>query len=293
VNKKVVEALAEAGAFDSFEIARHEVFLALQPKPKPKKGDPGPDQLGFFAQAAPEPEKDTAPRDLQEAAEMAKNKKVIGPWTYSERLRREHNILGFWITGHPLDRYSDVEERLRTCTSIGIVERKRNEPISLVGIISSIHKIPTKRGDQMTFVTLTDRVGMIEVILFPPIYERYKALIVVGTPVLAEGTLERDGSEGKVSVDTMGDLRDIRQRIATSLDIHVQPQDSQRPRLEALAAILEGHPGECPLRMCIDDTDGNTLGRIGELPLKVNPRPDLFDDIEKWSGRPNSIRLPG
>jgi DNA polymerase-3 subunit alpha len=288
VNKKVTESLAAAGAFDSLGVMRHEVFAALK---KPSKEDLDKDQASMFeleASATP-----SAPRDLEEMAAMTKVDPAARPWTYTERLDRERAILGFWITGHPLDRYEDVEHRLRTCTSVDIVNRKRNEPVTLVGIISNIHKIPTKRGEVMTFITITDRVGMIEVVLFPKIYERYKALIVIGMPILAEGTLERDGSEGKVSVDTLADLREVRSRVATSLDLHIRPSDNNRKRLTEIVDILKTYPGDNQVRVCCDGDDGTTIGRIDGLELRVRPASELFEAIEVWSGRPNDLRLPG
>lgn len=285
-NKTAMKRLAAAGAFDAFGVERHHVEEQLTSDNKKKtKGAVPTEQLGFFS------EEIRAPRDLQEAIEDEKNQKK-GPWTYSERLTREKSALGYWITGHPLDRYHDVEQRLRTATSQSITRFKRKDPVSLVGIITQIHRIETKGGHAMTFVTITDRVGQIEVVLVPKITRRFSRLIQKDLAVLVEGILDRDGSEGKVRVDNMADLGILRARLASTLELHLSREDAQESTLDTVLDTLEASPGHCPVRIVLHDND-SVLGWIDVPEIKITPHPDVFDAIERITGLPDSLRLPG
>jgi len=269
VTKATVGAMAKAGVFDSFGIER---YLAV-----------------------PELERITA--EIKNA--RRKKPKVLEPadpavpWTYSERMKNEMSVLGFWISGHPLDRYIDVERRFRTVDTISLKQQDAGQTLNLIGVVHRIHKIRTQHGDEMVFLTVADRKGMAEVVLVPDIYARFKRHIEVGNPLVVGGIMERSGEEGKLRVDEVDDLRAIRHRTATTVHLHLVTSELERSLLEELVTIVNDYAGKCPLVLIVhEELDQEPIGKSARLGYLIDPSPEFFEAIEALTGRPHAARTP-
>ena len=331
VGKTVLNALCDAGALDSFEVPRHEVLERIAASRTKKKIAKAPDEplmlilFGDRLEVVEDPDDARSePGDAEErfgAASLADD-----PWSYTTRMQREYKALGFWITGHPLDRWADVEQRIRTATTAESEQLERNDPVSLVGIVSSLHRVETRTGAYMMYLTLADRVGMLEVVLRPVAFSRFERLCKVGAPVQIHGTKSADGPEGRVVVDKVVDLRSLRARIATCIDIYIEwhkvidpgkPDSRLHQVIEeddgrlsagssfqsALLDLLDAHAGHIPVRLVIIESLGDEISPVGsraeplgwidlsEFPIR--PTQSFFDDVEKLTRRPDAARLPG
>jgi DNA polymerase-3 subunit alpha len=242
---------------------------------------------------SPEPSKSTT-AETATAKEEEKDEPVWAkPWTFTERMAREARVLGLWLTGHPLDRYVDVE-RVSRCMTIEDLPRLRaGMSASVMGVIVKVHKIPTKRGDTMGFLAVMDRTMETEVTLFPNVWKTVEKRVSAGVCVHVIGRVDRDGNDGKLIVEEIETLDGIRSRLATTVDVHLEvPQDTgDDARIDALRSILEAHPGTVPTRL-LCTKPGRWTTTPMRMPFTVDPTPEFFAAVEGLLMRPCSVTLP-
>jgi DNA polymerase-3 subunit alpha len=281
VTKASVLALLHAGALDSFGISRKELFHRIEAQKDKKKITRNPLQPELISTES----KPDSPHEEEEKTPLE--------WTTTAQLEREAERLGFWVTGHPLDRYHDVEVRFRTATTLEVESLIRGTPVNLVGILTKIHRIQTRHGDLMTFLTIADRIGMTEVVLFPEVYERHKKKIQVGAPLLVSGVPEASEGQGKIQVQDLTDLPTLRAQIATTLHLYLTREETERSFLSSLLDLFAEYRGTCPVQIAVQETGQESpLGWCEDLGYKVVPTQELFDEIERRTGRPDALRIP-
>ena len=247
VNRRVIESLIKAGAFDSLGAPRAQLLAGLdraleqgQRHQRERQQGQGSffDMLGGEAlPAAPAAE---AP-DLHE-------------WEADQLLAYEKEVLGFYLTGHPLARYQSLAARLGVLRIGELAAREDGSRVTLLGLAGVVKEITTKGGDRMAFVTLEDMSGSLEVTVFPDAYKGSAAHLRGGLPLLVRGRLE-GGEEKKLLAE---ELRPVTEAAATDADgpggdpftacrIRVPANGAARERLEALRERCRAHAGPLPL----------------------------------------------
>jgi DNA polymerase III alpha subunit len=258
--KKVTHAvfanLCSAGGFDALQ-PRRDLVLAEWPQ-KPKEG---------------------------ETVET-------GLWTWSDRMAREQKALGMWLTGHPLDRYGLFAGRGdKPLSAIGKTKAKR--PFRIVGTILRLHRITTKTGKKMVFITLSSKDGYVEVSCFPEAWSRYGNLLQVGASVLLKGAVDRDGPGGRYVVEGVESLDELRRWNTTSVEIALHADEVTRLG-EEIAKILQrhriarGNSGDRHAAISVEWPDGRRAYFRLDKPLDA--RPELFLELERATGRIDSVR---
>ena len=106
----------------------------------------------------------------------------IPEWDQGERLKYERELTGFYISSHPLARYEATIQALATASTIGLPELSGRSEVKLCGIITTVKSMLTKKGDRMAYLTLEDLQGMVEIIVFPDLYQNSRRLDRAGTP---------------------------------------------------------------------------------------------------------------
>jgi DNA polymerase-3 subunit alpha len=192
VNKRVYESLIQSGALDSLPGHRAQKLAGLEPvmeRAARKHRDAERGQFGLFGEGQ-EPEEAPLPE--------------VEPWSAQEQLKLEKEALGFFLTGHPLDRFKDVICMMCNSTSRAIKEAPNGERAVIGGLVISVKMILDRNQRQMAFVTLEDREGQAEVVVFSDVLEKSRPLIVEDRVLLVEGKVsKRNGGEGKVLVNTV------------------------------------------------------------------------------------------
>ena len=294
VNKSMLQSLIGAGATDELGIDRFEAWWELE-KPAPARKPKGysENQLGLFSGGK-------TMGEIQEKVDAQREEEARPRrWSYSERLDRERGALGCWLSGHPLDRFTSMEQRARNCTSGDLSEKTRKDVLTLVGVITKVHAIRTKRGDNMGFFTLSDRVGLVEVSLSPRVWEKYRPLVERDRCVTVRGRLDRDGDQGKFVVDLVSGVRDLaQQRTDAAKGIHLclLDTDTETQHLKEIRACLESYivreaPTGCKLRIHYFTKDNLHGALFLEGDPIFSPAPELFRDIERLTGRPDALSL--
>jgi DNA polymerase-3 subunit alpha len=191
-NKKVLEALVKSGSFDFVGLSRMGLFDQLDStadsaqRSKDEKERGQNSLFGMFAAAAPK--SDGTPVKLQQAPE----------WPEDERLRYEKETLGFYITGHPLNRFND-ELKLFANASTDTLYKFVDETVNIGGIVSQIKKTKIKKGrnegQMMAKFFLDDQAGSVEVVVFSDLYSKYSRWLDNGVAVLVTAMVKDTGGQ--------------------------------------------------------------------------------------------------
>jgi len=251
VNKKTVESLIKSGAFDSLGISRVqalEVYEKIMDRISQLKKKTIDGQLSLFESFVVENEKD----DLPETKELPK--KVI--------LSMEKEMLGFYISGHPLSEYEEdirlyANVTTRELKTISFDEHEFNDvglkikdgdEVIIGGIISSKSLKFTKNNQVMAFIGLEDLYGSVEVIVFPNIYEKYYNLINIDNTVIIEGKISLKEEENpKIICNSVKPLIKNWGKICIELD-----NLGQIYILERIKPILKYYKGNIPVLITLN-----------------------------------------
>jgi DNA polymerase III subunit alpha len=284
LGKNVLEALVWSGAVDSLEKDRHDAWWSVTRKPSKelsKRIPPG--QIGLFSGRTAQEEhlEKTKAEDLEGKPE---------PPSFAERMEREAKALGTILSDHPLRRFRDVVSRIRTHSLRNAHALRSGISIAVAGHIESLVRAKGRNDDEYVRLLLEDGDGSIQIILRGPLVTRVSDHLKVGACIKVEGKVDSKGEEAIIDADAVESLASIRTRVSRMLEIDLEPQAV--PRIEALARILDERTS----------TSGSTirirfLGREGvrlaELDRKVELLETDLDRIERITGRPDSVHLPG
>jgi DNA polymerase-3 subunit alpha len=250
VNRRVIESLIKAGAFDALGLPRAHLLaqcdLALESGQRQQR-DRAEGQASFFdLLPAPAP----APRTAEPAAA------VVPEWDDDQRLAYEKEVLGFYVSGHPLARFEGVAESLGVTSSAELVNRSHGARVTLFGHVAALKETATKSGNRMAFLTLEDMAGTVEVTVFPEPYKAAAPYLRAREPVVVRGRVD-DGDKGRVVLAE--DVRLLEQSLAagggrprnggepSACRVRVRAGEDSAERLAALRRLCEEHPGGVPV----------------------------------------------
>jgi DNA polymerase-3 subunit alpha len=178
----------------------------------------------------------------------------VAPWTDRERLGYERELLGFYVTGHPLGIVAPALARF-TDTRSSATEGKDGRDVRIGGLLSQLRETRTRKGDAMGFGTLEDLEGSFDLVIFSEPFARLRVLLKSALepgpgqpplPVVITGKLE-GGDPPKVLVRDAMKLEDAEQKLASRLRVDVLETEASRDRLTALRRSFASHPGDCPV----------------------------------------------
>lgn len=269
LNKKSVESLAKAGAFDQLTernavLENIESLLTFNRTLRKTKESGQQNLFGNIASVA-------EPRIRLPHVQAA---------TKEERLSWERELLGLYVSDHPLSEFRSELSGI----AIPISEAKETPPqqkITIAGVVARMKKITTKNGKPMLFVTLEDFTTTIEALIFPSLYEKTASLWTDGRKIVLEGKLSDKDGEIKILADTARELsRNTIPRKPQPLARHVRiriPSNATKQQLLTLQNLLQKHHDEsgAPVQLII--THNATLRTIG-TPYKVSPGSMLQKD---------------
>jgi DNA polymerase-3 subunit alpha len=284
VNRRVVEALVRCGAFDTLHENRSSVWASLdvaldRAASEQRDRAVGQESLfgGLSADDAP-----TAP-SLIDAPE----------WSERERLSHEKELLGFYVSGHPLGEVA-AEMRRYTDTTATTTEGKDGREVMVGGLLSGLRETRTKRGARMGFAVLEDLEGAFDLVIFSEPYNLHVETLRSASdggggdgpiPLLISGTLEA-GDPPKILVRDVLRLTEAQQRLTQRLRVRVLEPDVDRDRMIALREVLRAHQGDCSVYLHITiPGESETVLQVGGI-RGVDPSEVLLKDVDALFGRP-------
>ncbi|WNC16225.1 DNA polymerase III subunit alpha [Brevibacillus brevis] len=232
VNRRVAESLVLCGALDSLPGHRSQLLLLLDEavgKANGKRIERDADQLNLFAgeeSGAPVRE----PKDYPD----------VPPFSRTQQLKEERELLGVYISGHPLDQYVHLAEHAEVTKIASLGELPRDKTVKVFGMVTEERRIQTKKGDPMAFVTLEDKTAQVEMVVFPQVYAKYGDLLVRERMVVAEARIDHQ--------DDLVKLLASRIWAAESLPVPVEttPPAARTPMASADKGALETPAAAAP-----------------------------------------------
>ncbi len=234
VNKRVVESLIKCGAFDATGAARSRMTASLEDaleygqRIQKEKMDP---QMGLFG-GGEQPLVINAPAlpDIPE-------------WDEKQLLAFEKESLGFYISGHPLNRHEALLDKFTNSNAVSLKDIQDGGAVRIGGIVRSTKVITTKKGHLMAFVTIEDMHGSVEVTIFSRVYLAVNELLVEDLPLLIEGVVQKDEQSVKLIADTVIPIEKAEETWTASVHFNLETARTVRADLEELYEILQLHPG--------------------------------------------------
>jgi DNA polymerase-3 subunit alpha len=251
-NKRVLESLVAAGACDSLAGHRKQLIEALEPalaEAQLLQQEREAGQASLFGEA--------------DGGAAAHRQRIslpdIPPWTEAERLAREKEVLGFFISGHPLERFRDEVELFGTRTTATLGEWSEHQA-SIGAVVTAVKRqISKKTGKEYARLVLEDFHGTAEAIVFPDAWAKLNQTIVADAALLLTGGYsDRDRGEDHAPfiIESARRMDELKASGAVALSLRWGAPTAPRPEaLQQAAALCSAHPGPTPVY--IEWTDGN------------------------------------
>jgi len=303
VNRKVLECLVKAGAFDFEKRPRRQLFETIERamgRGSSSQKDKAAGQSSLFGMLGGG-EGATAPLKNDYAA--------VEEWPEKERLSLEKEAIGFYVSGHPLHQY-DKELKRYARPVVAVQRSRRDDKVTVAGIVASLRERPTKTGKRMAWVVLEDLSGSIEVVCFPgkdgtrnvqdaksgkwvksgpkPGFEQWEALLKGDEPVLVTGSVQINNRDEETPVveliaEEIQSLKEVREKRTRRLELKLDASCVTEEKLQRLSELVKQHAGATPLAVSIL-FPGEAEALVGNLPLKVQVTDELLLSVNKLFG---------
>ncbi len=277
VNRRVIESLIKAGAMDALG-CRSQLIASLDSAIETgmrELRDRQSGQSGLFGMLAgseehPEPELPKVP-----------------DWTSQEKLAGEKELLGYYVTGHPLDQFRDKVMDLRTHTSSTLEGLAKGFEVKLCGIMTGIQRKRNRDGKPWVAMQVEDWDGSIEAMVFPKAYEQMASMIAEDRAVLIRATaLPEEGAPPKVSVQDVIPLENARVNLANLIGIRVWLGMNGNSKAEALRELFARKPGEAQVRLRLEKMRDFSVTL--DVTARVKPDREFRAEVERICG-PDSL----
>ena len=278
LNRKALESLILAGALDSLEGARAQKFSAV-------------DHAVEFAQMtqAKGNKSQTSMFDSDEES-MAITEPLlpeVDDWPKTEILNKEKIILGFYLSGHPLDKYREEVYTFSTVTIDSVDELKDSQPVRLCGILTDLKKHIDRKKRPMAFLKIEDFTGSLEGIVFADPYEKFQEIIFEDSMVMVMGKINtRESESAKILIDEIITLDEARKRFTKNLCLAFETEQMSESFINELKALLENYKGEIPVFFNVKTPDKGDFV-LRSKSVKVSPSLELVEKLRDKVGREN------
>ncbi|HUU39832.1 MAG TPA: DNA polymerase III subunit alpha, partial [Desulfatiglandales bacterium] len=267
VNKRVLESLIQCGAFDFTGVFRSRLFESLNDAIAFGGINEDPNQLNMF--------------DLFSSKDEGATSILpdIDEWEDDDKLRREKESLGFYITGHPLDRFADEIDRFTTTSIQNLSSVKDKTVVKLAGLVNAMRIKRTKRGEKMAIINMEDKGGFAEVVVFPDVFAKCAPLLDSDRPLLITGVAETGDNLVKVRAQDIVALETMKRKSINTIIIPISKEEHTRSKLIKLRDLIFRYPGECRLKFKIN-LKGKELTIVAHNHYSIMPEKDLIEQIE-------------
>src|SRR6201988_2915564 len=287
LNKRVLESLIKSGAMDSFGHRAQLMFVLDKAVSRAEKAQRDSEMgqhglfLDIFAQA-------------QENEAESEKLPDIPHWDEHQRLAAEKEILGFFITGHPLEKYRDKLEGLNALGVSEISAMKastgKDETITTAGMICNVRVLKSKKGDFYAQATLEDMSGSIDMIVFPEAYRRLQEKVKLEVPVLVKaGVRVEEGSNPKITAAEILPLEDAKVPLPKSLRIRIPSGECSESTVDALHSLFTERKGEARVLFDVERA-GDFMVVMEAEGYNVQPDRNFIARVEELCGR-GSVRI--
>lgn len=265
VNKRVIESLIKCGAFDSLQNKRSQLLAVLDRAVEAAAGqqrDMASGQLGLFGEEV-----------MAEVDELVMP--AIEELPIDQILLYEKEMIGFYVTGHPLDKYRSLMNKFTAINQLADV--RDGASVKVAGLIASAKRITTKSGDMMCFVALEDFTDQIEIVIFPRLFHAAGRLLLPDMPVMISGRLNANEESMKIIADAVTPLDGYEAEVRLKIR-----KEQETPDVFAkLKEVFRAYRGQSTVYLHLIDSK-----RVikTEQQFWINPSPEAVAELEKLLG---------
>lgn len=306
-NRRVMESLIRCGGFDSFGFRRAQLWTVLDRAMETgqrRQADLQRGQHSLFGDAG-----STDDQWPDEADKMPE----VEEWPESEVLGYEKELLGYFVTGHPLTRFSGILSTFATADSRRLAAVADTvDVVAMGGIVSALSRKKTRKGDTMATFVLEDLEGRNEVVVFPKVFEECQSCLVKDRTVMVIARLERSESRPQARAADreepeeenirllavkISPLESAREQLAGAVTITIGLDGLSEGVLEGLRLLLAGHSGKVPLQFVFQQTGGERITLRPSTGYFLKPSLEITRQLEELLGEgcvryhPGQLRL--
>jgi DNA polymerase-3 subunit alpha len=212
----------------------------------------------------------------------------VPEWPRPELLAGEKELLGFYVTGHPLDDHALALDLLSSVRIERIGEEWKGKEVRLGGLVTGLATQKTRKGDIMARAQFEDSSGALAAVFFPRCYEQYSALLRSGEPLFLRGSLHIEGERSEIHVEEVVAMDAGWNRFAGELRVCIDAERATSDALRALRALLDPAPGPVPVALHLRLPQG-TSAELGLTRHRVSLNEPLIQRIHALFG-PDSVR---
>jgi len=277
-NRRVVESLVKAGAFDSLGhtrrglVAVHEQVIdaAVDIKRAEAVG-----QFDLFGGLS-----DSGNDNLIERAEIG-----VAEWEKSVLLAHERDMLGLYVSDHPLFGMESALAQLsdRSIASVLVDEHLDGTFVTLGGLVTGVQRKTTKKGSAWAIITLEDLEGSLELMVFPQSYASFGALLVEDSILVVRAKVDRSDDDGLRAVAMEINAPDLSEAPSGPVRLSLAASRCVPPLVARLKGVLAEHPGTTEVQLHLTGGTSTTVMKLDDA-FRVTPSPSLFGDLKALLG---------
>jgi DNA polymerase-3 subunit alpha len=275
-NRKVLESLMKCGALDSFNLARAQMVASLDiilESASRTQREKAKGQMSFF---------DRGLVDNGFKENTVKNLPYVKEWPEPQLLAFEKEMLGFYVSGHPLARYARQLKRFASTSISSLHQHQDQDEIKIVSLIAKIKQTTTRaKQEKMAILKLEDLEGVVEALVFPRAYQKVWRYIQPNTVVLVRGNLNLREDTPKIIVNDLFPVDEI-YKLITAMNINLA--GVRENIFESLKELLTASHGNIPIYLRLDTPTKSKIQLVVGEGLYVNPSEKLIQDIESLLG---------
>jgi DNA polymerase III subunit alpha len=285
-NRKMLESLIKAGAFDFVGRERAELFACIDEalsSSAAAQRDRIAGQVSLFDET-------TAPG--------APRKKAITPWSEHEKLSYEKELLGFYVSGHPLDAYGDLFAARNYRSIASLAELDDRAPFKIAGAIVEVEKKFTRReGKPFAVIWVEDVTDMLEVVVWNEVYLRVSGVLAAGCVVEIRGALDKRDDVLRATAQEVKALTPDKMNGASQTSTGASREemvllqfspDATSDELRKVRDILTSSPGRRPVQLLFDRANGSPLRLVVGAEFYIDLTRDLEQKLSRWLVTPRS-----
>ena len=277
-NRRVVESLVKAGAFDSLGhtrkglVAVHEQVIdtAVDIKRAEAVG-----QFDLFGGLS-----DSGDDNLIERPEIG-----VAEWEKSVLLAHERDMLGLYVSDHPLFGMESALAQLsdRSIASVLVDEHLDGTFVTLGGLVTGVQRKTTKKGSAWAIITLEDLEGSLELMVFPQSYASFGALLVEDSILVVRAKVDRSDDDGLRAVAMEINAPDLSEAPSGPVRLSLAASRCVPPLVARLKGVLAEHPGTTEVQLHLTGGTSTTVMKLDDA-FRVTPSPSLFGDLKALLG---------
>ncbi|HEY5479059.1 MAG TPA: DNA polymerase III subunit alpha [Gaiellaceae bacterium] len=274
VNKRVLEALVKCGAFDSTGASRKGLLDMLDQIVawgQKRSADRMSGQSSIFDLGG-----DAGKQHPRHHPEIASEE-----FDKPELLRVEKEVLGLYVSEHPLHAIRDQLRRKTDCGLSDLGRRRDGEIVTVGGIVGHVRQLTTKKGDPMAFMRLDDVSGGAEVVVFNSVYAQTRELCSSDQVLIVKGRIDHKEGESKLLAMELKAFESVPER--REVRLRVDARRAPAGIVSELAALVRDFPGDSPVLLDVETSEGARQLRLGPA-YKVKPSGDFFAEVKALLG---------